>query len=184
MSIRYVLADPGLIMEENADHITDMIVELYRTQNVFSHQYDWDPMWETNIRQNERQYQNQDDGRFVILAYEDEQTEPVGMLRCVPYEFGPTVAQKWYLEVTELFIYEAWRGQGIGRGLLEEMREVAERRGFQEISLYVHSENVDAKRFYAIYGFRPMEEIWRLPLPHPQRRFPGPQSSNDPSPSN
>lgn len=59
-----------------------------------------------------------------------------------------------YLE--DLFVFPAFRGQGIGRRLLAHLAGIALERGYGRLEWAVLDWNVDAIRFYESLGARPM----------------------------
>jgi GNAT superfamily N-acetyltransferase len=62
---------------------------------------------------------------------------------------------KDYGYVAELFVREAWRGQGVGRALLLEAERLTRARGFGHMLLGVLAGNTVAERAYARFGFTP-----------------------------
>jgi len=70
--------------------------------------------------------------------------------------------QGLYLE--DLFVLPAQRGHGIGRALLVELARQAAARGCGRMEWSVLDWNVDAQRFYASLGARPMSgwSVYRL----------------------
>jgi GNAT superfamily N-acetyltransferase len=67
-----------------------------------------------------------------------------------------------YLE--DLYVQPAYRGRGIGRGLLATLAAESCRRGFSRLEWSVLDWNVVAQRFYRNLGAKPLEEwtTWRL----------------------
>ena len=67
-----------------------------------------------------------------------------------------------YLE--DLFVLPPWRGQGIGRALLQHLARIAVERGCGRIEWSVLDWNETAIRFYRSIGARPMDDwtVYRL----------------------
>ncbi len=63
-----------------------------------------------------------------------------------------------------LFVDSDVRGQGIGRGLLDKMREYFHSQGCTTMRLKVMSDNVRAVHMYNAYGFKPKDIEMVLPL--------------------
>jgi len=57
------------------------------------------------------------------------------------------------LNIHDLVVDSAWRGQGIGRALLAQAQQEAERLGCCKLTLEVLSGNQRAQRVYAFFGF-------------------------------
>lgn len=70
--------------------------------------------------------------------------------------------QGLYLE--DLYVLPEERGRGLGRALLVELARRAAERGCGRMEWSVLDWNVDAQRFYASLGARPMADwtVWRL----------------------
>ncbi|HEY2064870.1 MAG TPA: GNAT family N-acetyltransferase [Gemmatimonadaceae bacterium] len=64
-----------------------------------------------------------------------------------------------YLE--DLFVFPAFRGQGLGRRLLEHLARTAVERGFGRLEWSVLDWNTDAIRFYESLGARPVSDWTR-----------------------
>lgn len=62
--------------------------------------------------------------------------------------------EKDYGYVSELFVREAHRGQGIGRALLSEAERLTRAKGFGHMMLGVLHGNTVAERAYARFGFK------------------------------
>jgi GNAT superfamily N-acetyltransferase len=63
------------------------------------------------------------------------------------------------VEVEPLVVAQAYRGQGVGRALLERMTEEARKLGVHYLSVKPVARNQDAIRFYYEMGFRTLGEI-------------------------
>jgi GNAT superfamily N-acetyltransferase len=81
------------------------------------------------------------------------------------------------LELRQLYVEEAWHGQGVSHALMRWALDEARARGASELYLSVWSENHRAKAFYRGYGFTYVgpyafivgeqadeDEIWKLEL--------------------
>lgn len=155
-----------------ATSVADMMIELYRLEQNYSNRLDFDPQWAERIREEEVTRAPHTAG-YVWIAYDPSQEEPIGFARCEPREFGPTVFQRSYIELTELFVYSAHRGKEVGKGLLNHSIARAEYLGYQEFMVYTHAENLRAKDFYSSCGLKVMETVWRVPLSRPNPKFGG-----------
>jgi GNAT superfamily N-acetyltransferase len=60
-----------------------------------------------------------------------------------------------YLSVSDLFVHERARGEGVGRLLLNAAEEAAKARGIAAIRVDVLAQNAGALTAYESYGFRP-----------------------------
>jgi ribosomal protein S18 acetylase RimI-like enzyme len=62
--------------------------------------------------------------------------------------------------LSNLAVYQEYRGQGVGTGLLEKAEEVAKAMGgLKKLSLYVEVDNPGAIRLYEKYGFIKVDEV-------------------------
>lgn len=66
---------------------------------------------------------------------------------------GPGIHQKKLLRLESICVDEAWRGQGIGKTMLGDIRALSKAFGCCQIILGVHPENDRAVSFYQKCGF-------------------------------
>jgi ribosomal protein S18 acetylase RimI-like enzyme len=55
--------------------------------------------------------------------------------------------------ISNLAVFADYRRKGIGMSLLRASEEIAVKKGMKKLSLYVESDNTNAKRLYEKYGF-------------------------------
>jgi GNAT superfamily N-acetyltransferase len=85
----------------------------------------------------------------VLLAFDGD--EPVGIATCF---FGfSTFAARPLLNVHDLAVVPARRGDGIGRALLAAAEERARAAGCCKLTLEVQDDNHRARAVYARFGF-------------------------------
>ena len=94
----------------------------------------------------------------MSLAYRlDDPTSPAE-LESLPAMVRPLVELEvlapgtWYINAVAA--YPEWRGQGVGKALMEDCEEAAVASGAGAISLIVASENTGAHRLYLRLGYR------------------------------
>jgi len=105
---------------------------------------------------------------FSLLAFDGEQ--PVGIANCV--EGFSTFAAAPVMNIHDIAVIEAYRGQGISRRLLQEVATLAEFRGCCKLTLEVLEGNEPAKHAYQNFGFKPYQldeklgkaEFWQYSL--------------------
>ncbi len=72
----------------------------------------------------------------------------------------------WYGEqqmyVDALFLRESLRGAGVGKILMEKVKEEAKRLGFASVALQTPSDNTGAIKFYEKLGGEPASKLWFL----------------------
>lgn len=85
-------------------------------------------------------------GTFCVL--EDEDGSIVGA-------YGLYPAQERTCELRKMYLHRAYRGQGLGRHLLEEALANARRLGFTAVTLETASVLTEAIALYRRYGFIP-----------------------------
>jgi ribosomal protein S18 acetylase RimI-like enzyme len=61
--------------------------------------------------------------------------------------------------LSNLAVYQEYRGRGVGTGLLEKAEEEAKTMGLEKLSLYVEVDNPGAIRLYEKYGFIKVDEV-------------------------
>ena len=72
--------------------------------------------------------------------------------------FNPKLKKDEYL-VSTLAVYESYRGQGIGKKLLEHAEVTAKLRGFNKLTISVESDNIRAREIYNKFGFIEKKEV-------------------------
>jgi GNAT superfamily N-acetyltransferase len=101
-------------------------------------------------------------GNVVVWLVEDEASgDPVGLATCI-VKFS-TFAASATLNVHDIAVLEDRRGEGIGRGLLDEVEAWARERGMARVSLEVLETN-PARRLYERAGFEPKSTFMVKPL--------------------
>ena len=86
---------------------------------------------------------------LVLLAFATGQ--PVGLAVCF---FGfSTFQARPLLNVHDLAVLPAYRGQGVGRALLAEAEKQARARGCCKLTLEVQDDNTRARSLYERFGF-------------------------------
>jgi len=74
-----------------------------------------------------------------------------GFMRLVRF---PRLARRHVAEVRSVHVSAAYRGQGMGAGLLHRLIELARQAGIRSLILAVLADNVAARRLYESCGFR------------------------------
>jgi GNAT superfamily N-acetyltransferase len=99
---------------------------------------------------------NADDSHSVYVAEKNDEIVGYIAVHWLPYLFLP--APEGF--VSELFVRESVRGQGIGTGLLEAVKAEAEARGCSRLML-VNSRARDSykRNFYETQGWKEREEM-------------------------
>lgn len=86
---------------------------------------------------------------LILLA--EREGEPVGIATC--FVGFSTFAAKPLVNIHDLAVSEAFRGQGIGRQLLAAVEQTARDRGYCAVTLEVEQRNELAHRTYLASGF-------------------------------
>ena len=118
--------------------------------------------------------------RGLMLAYPASDMKQLGknMLKCIKEMIRLSgflnilkmifrMGLNRYLPVTEddgfyisnLAVFEEYRGKGIATKLLEKSEEMAIEKGLLKLSVYVEIDNTPAKRVYEKYGFQEVEKV-------------------------
>lgn len=88
---------------------------------------------------------------FSVLAF--DATQAVGLVNCI--EGFSTFACKPLVNVHDVAVLPAYRGQGVGQRMLELVEQIARSRGACKLTLEVLSGNRSAVRLYERSGFAP-----------------------------
>ncbi|MDR1975507.1 MAG: GNAT family N-acetyltransferase [Campylobacteraceae bacterium] len=102
-------------------------------------------------------------GAVVLLAKMGE--EFVGLL--VAFENFSTFLVKPMVNIHDIIVLKEYRGQGIGRRLMEAVIDEAKRRGSARVTLEVREDNGVAQKLYRELGFKetsPKMLYWRMEL--------------------
>jgi ribosomal protein S18 acetylase RimI-like enzyme len=86
---------------------------------------------------------------LVFLAYDGE--EPVGIAVC--FVGFSTFAARPLINIHDLAVVPEYRGQGVGRMLLERVEAQGRELGYCKLTLEVRADNQRAQRLYAKVGF-------------------------------
>lgn len=71
-------------------------------------------------------------------------------------------ARRW-MYVDQISVEPQWEGQGIGRGLLEAVRDCARAKGIRELDVSTWAFNTRAQALFAAFGFQPtVLRYWML----------------------
>lgn len=92
-------------------------------------------------------------GCVVLLTYVDNQ--PAALAIC--FEGFSTFASMPILNVHDLVVAKAFRGQGLSVGLLSKAQNIAESRGCCKMTLEVLEGNDRAAQIYLKFGFNPYQ---------------------------
>lgn len=84
-----------------------------------------------------------------VLAIVEGRVVAFAALRMVPCVFYPVP----YAELTELFVEAAWRGRGIGRGLVNYVEQMALEAGATELFILTGFDNQPAQALYHSLGY-------------------------------
>ncbi len=89
---------------------------------------------------------------YSVLAFEGaDDSRPVGLVNCI--EGFSTFACRPLVNVHDVAVVSAYRGQGIAEGMLALAEQIARRRGACKLTLEVLSGNAGAMRLYQRCGF-------------------------------
>lgn len=105
------------------------------------------------------------DPDHLLLVAESDAGELAGFLtaRVRRVKDHPNLRDEDLFHVDDLFVGEAFRGNGIGRALMEEAIGDAKRRGCGAVELGVYAFNKNAAAFYEALGME--AEVLRMRLP-------------------
>jgi ribosomal protein S18 acetylase RimI-like enzyme len=105
-----------------------------------------------------------DPNRALLVAEIDGEVAGVALLQETSGREDPIVRPRRYLTIEEIAVAEDYRGQGIGRQLMERAAAWAVERGLGTIELDVWEANRAAIRFYERLGYKPIRRRMRRDL--------------------
>jgi len=86
---------------------------------------------------------------FSVIAYVNGQ--PAGLINC--FEAFSTFSCKPLINIHDVVVLDAYRGNGISQKMLDKVEEIARLRGCCKMTLEVLSNNEAAKSAYRKFGF-------------------------------
>lgn len=89
------------------------------------------------------------------LASDDGTTKPIGLANC--QEGFSTFKAKPRINIHDLVVHESARGKGIGRKLLQAVRDDAAARDACAVTLEVRVDNHAARGLYESFGFQELQ---------------------------
>lgn len=102
-------------------------------------------------------------GALVLIAWYDSQ--PAGM--AVAFPGFSTFRAAPVMNLHDLAVRPDFRGQGIGKALLQSLEEYATKQGCCRVTLEVRVDNPRARALYQSAGYScgsPVQEFWTKPL--------------------
>jgi ribosomal protein S18 acetylase RimI-like enzyme len=89
---------------------------------------------------------------FLFVAAAGDRT--VGFISGELRQGSPTFLPRTWASVDDVFVEPEYRNRGMGRALLQSVRDWAQERGADGISLQVAAANARGRKFYEDLGFR------------------------------
>jgi len=90
---------------------------------------------------------------FSVLAF--DAGTPIGLVNCIA-GFS-TFACRPLVNVHDVVVVAGYRGRGVGRDMLEQVKAIAQRRGACKLTLEVLEGNQSAISLYQRFGFAPYQ---------------------------
>jgi ribosomal protein S18 acetylase RimI-like enzyme len=90
---------------------------------------------------------------FSVLAF--DAGTPIGLINCI--EGFSTFACRPLVNVHDVVVVAGYRGRGVGRDMLEQVKAIAQRRGACKLTLEVLEGNQSAISLYQRFGFAPYQ---------------------------
>ena len=90
---------------------------------------------------------------FIAWRTGGEREQPIGLINC--FETLSTFKAKPLINIHDIVVHPDFRGQGIGKALIEHVQAVAIQRGCCKLTLEVLSNNTTAMGLYRHMGFAP-----------------------------
>ncbi|MGD6966031.1 N-acetyltransferase family protein [Rossellomorea vietnamensis] len=101
----------------------------------------------------------ENDESVIFLAVEegDDALEVLGFTQLYPIFSSVSLKRHWLLN--DLFVTEKARRRGIGAGLLNSARQLAEKTGAKGLTLETGHDNENAQKLYEKFGFKKHTEF-------------------------
>ena len=100
----------------------------------------------------------------IRLSVAEVGREPAGYSLSVLTRYPPVFTRDWYCEIHDLAVAGQHRSKGVGRALLQDVREWAAAEGVTRIEARVAVANEVSTRFWRAMGLRPYMESLYLEL--------------------
>ena len=109
-----------------------------------------------------KQYMSQPEKHIIIIAV-DTQDNVLGMI------MGDVLYKPWLIQsdvghVSNFIVSGKFRGQSIGKKLMDAFKSECKKRGIAEMTLGVYSKNKNAYDFYVKYGFEDIEQKMHMQI--------------------
>lgn len=151
----------------DVDAIGTMWRELMRLHVVLDPRFAVSPEGEKLYRRHIEEMLRSRDGRVLVaetIGATDGATEPVGYLLGEIHARSPLVSGGQYGLLSDIFVWEVWRKQGVGKALFTEIRRWFKDRKVGTMQLYVATANPEAFAFWQSVGMHPFMQVLQLDL--------------------
>jgi len=155
--------DPSLIeVREAAPADLDALVKMHhRTiQHLVAdppHGFSGDPAATPDHERLFNDFQEAVDGEDAVLLVAEIGGELAGSALGIIEEFSDELVEAPYLTVMYVATADEWRRRGVAGRLLDEMEQVARRRGLRILELRVWANNETALGLYERFGYKMLE---------------------------
>ena len=102
------------------------------------------------------------DDDFRIWIVEDANNHATGYLLAHLHWGHPFFEPREVIFIRDVFIHTSFRGQGMGRALLEQVHVWAQKRGISQIELWVLAQNTTALAFWEAVQAKPFSVFYTL----------------------
>ena len=131
--------------------IREMIVEDASAVTALSHQLGY-PLSHDEIAVNIQAVINSNDHTAFVAEYENKVIGWIGCTQAILVEIKPQC------EITGLIIDKEFQRKGIGKFLIEKVKQWAKEKGNKKLSLRCNVKRVEAHQFYLHLGFRDIKK--------------------------
>ena len=118
---------------------------------ALSHQLGY-PLSIEETSQNIKNVINHEDRTAFVAEYNDKIVGWINASQSVMIEVMP------YCEINGLVVDEDFHGKGIGKLLIERIKQWAKKKGNNKLSLRCNVKRIEAHKFYSHLGFRDMKK--------------------------
>jgi ribosomal protein S18 acetylase RimI-like enzyme len=93
----------------------------------------------------------------AFLLFAKDKAEFIGLITC--FVNFSTFKAKPYINIHDIVVLTSYRGQGIGRKLLQGVIKIADENNYCKVTLEVRMDNINAQGLYKSLGFEECDPV-------------------------
>ncbi|WP_421383857.1 GNAT family N-acetyltransferase [Bacillus salacetis] len=132
----------------------DLVTDVFNQYRVF---YDQKSDLESCREYLKERMENDESVIFLAVDEGEEGLEPLGFTQLYPIFSSVSLKRHWLLN--DLFVAEKARRRGVGEGLLNQAKNLAEETNAKGLTLETSHDNFNAQKLYEKFGFKKHTEF-------------------------